>query len=133
MDSKTITLDQERNDVVKFLKKLPNGDPKRGHKFVYTNDRKFIISTTGKGKPKHGKLGADYDVNDIKTGGTAGWVKFIFDSNSQEIKVNFYNRSLHYCPSYDSLKKAEGFIKEILGSVKVKLIDDPNPKCNQKK
>ncbi len=51
-----------------------------------------------------------------------------FDNNSQIKEVYFDNRSAAYNPPFDSLKKAKKFIGEMLGSVKVILKNNPNPK-----
>lgn len=125
MDRIIITLDQEQDSVIKLLLNLPEGNENYGHKFVYTHNRELIISTTSKKKPNHGDLGDSYPNEDIEA---AGWIK-LNNENAVLNSINLTNRSGIYCRSFDSLKKVESFIVNLLDSVKVSLINDQNPKC----
>ena len=122
MNRITLTLKQEQANVVKYLQALPSKHTNNGHKFVYTKNKKLIISTTGKKTPNHKDLGDNSEVV------TAGYINIKFDNKSQIKEVYFDNRSATYKPSYDSLEKAKKFILGMLGSTKVILKNNPNPK-----
>ena len=122
MNKITLALKQGPAKVVKYLEALPDKYTNNGHKFVYTKNKKLIVSTTGKKNPNHKELG---DNNEVVT---AGYINVKFNNNSQIKEIYFDNRSAAYNPSYESLKKAKKFIVETLGSVKVKLKNNPNPK-----
>lgn len=113
----------DRKEALKLIKTLPSKTAnKNRHKFVFTENKEFVIGRADIENPRHKDLG------DPKKDKIAGYVSFTINKNNEVIYVYLNNQSNDFDhPPFENLKEPQLFITRLFGPVSIDMEESPKP------
>ena len=114
-----LTLNNSSNkvEIDNMLKEIAKDTTKKGRKFVFSTDQYLIIALKDWEDIGHNQLGKGRDIQ------TSGYIRYL-----EPDKIEIYNQSGHYCPSFESLNFVKDYIEQ-RSDISVQLKNKPHKYC----